>query len=183
VVVYSARDLDDAELLRLHTHADAVISKGRLNGQASARLREEVLLAITRQARGKGEAPAAAAARHGALLVVDDDVRNQAALSKALRSRGFAVSVAGSGAQALDMLVAGNFAAVLTDIMMPEMDGYELIRRNACRYCRPDTDHRGHRQSDARRHRTLPRRRRHRLSGQTGRNRPTTRGARKMAMT
>ncbi len=129
VVVYSARDLDDAELLRLHTHADAVISKGRLNGQASARLREEVLLAITRQARGKGDAPAAAGARHGALLVVDDDVRNQAALSKALRSRGYAVSVAGSGAQALDMLVAGNFAAVLTDIMMPEMDGYELIRR------------------------------------------------------
>jgi CheY-like chemotaxis protein/signal transduction histidine kinase len=129
VVVYSARDLDDAELLRLHTHADAVISKGRLNGQASARLREEVLLAITRQAREKGDAPAAAGARHGALLVVDDDVRNQAALSKALRSRGYAVSVAGSGAQALDMLVAGNFAAVLTDIMMPEMDGYELIRR------------------------------------------------------
>jgi len=129
VVVYSARDLDDAELLRLHTHADAVISKGRLNGQASARLREEVLLAVNRQARGKGDAPAAAGARHGALLVVDDDVRNQAALSKALRSRGYTVSVAGSGAQALDMLVAGNFTAVLTDIMMPEMDGYELIRR------------------------------------------------------
>jgi CheY-like chemotaxis protein len=129
VVVYSARDLDDAELLRLRAHADAVISKGRLNGQASARLREEVLLAIARQARCKVEAPAAAGARHGALLVVDDDVRNQAALSKALRRRGFAVSVAGSGAQALDMLVAGDFAAVLTDIMMPEMDGYELIRR------------------------------------------------------
>ncbi len=129
VVVYSARDLDDAELLRLHAHADAVISKGRLNGQASARLREEVLLAVARQTRASVAAPAATAMRHDALLIVDDDVRNQSALSKALRARGFAVSVAGSGAQALDMLAAGQFAAVLTDIMMPGMDGYELIRR------------------------------------------------------
>jgi CheY-like chemotaxis protein len=86
VVVYSARDLDDAELLRLHAHADAVISKGRLNGQASARLREEVLLAVARQTREPVAAPAAARVRHDALLIVDDDVRNQSALSKALRA-------------------------------------------------------------------------------------------------
>jgi CheY-like chemotaxis protein len=132
VVVYSARELDDAELLRLHAHADAVISKGRLNGQASARLREEVLLAVARQTREPVAAPAAARVRHDALLIVDDDVRNQSALSKALRARGFAVSVAGSGAQALEMLATDQFAAVLTDIMMPGMDGYELIRRMRC---------------------------------------------------
>ena len=106
-----------------------MIPKGRLNGQASARLREEVLLAVPRQTRESVAAPEAAAARHDALLIVDDDVRNQSALSKALRARGFAVSVAGSGAQALEMLAANRFAAVLTDIMMPGMDGYELIRR------------------------------------------------------
>ncbi|KFB67339.1 MAG: Mycobacterial persistence regulator A [Candidatus Accumulibacter vicinus] len=131
VVVYSARDLDDAELLRLHAHADAVISKGRLNGQTSARLREEVLLAVARQTREPVATPAAGL-RHDALLIVDDDVRNQSALSKALRARGFAVSVAGSGAQALEMLATDQFAAVLTDIMMPGMDGYELIRRMRC---------------------------------------------------
>jgi CheY-like chemotaxis protein len=131
VVVYSARDLDDGELLRLHAHADAVISKGRLNGETSSRLREEVLLAVARARAGdeRSQAPPAGGSPRGTLLIVDDDVRNQSALSKALRGRGFAVSVAANGAQALALLAAGRFAAVLSDIMMPEMDGYELIRR------------------------------------------------------
>ena len=128
VVVYSARDLDDAGLLRLRSHAHAVIAKGRLNGQTSQRLREEVLLAIAAPAREPLAAPAAAT-RHGALLIVDDDVRSQSALSKVLRARGFAVSVATSGSQALAMLAGGHFDLLLTDIMMPEMDGFELIRR------------------------------------------------------
>jgi DNA-binding response OmpR family regulator len=53
VVVYSARDLDDGELLRLHAHADAVISKGRLNGEASSR-------ACARKSCSRSPAPAPA---------------------------------------------------------------------------------------------------------------------------
>ncbi len=129
VVVYSARDLDNAELLRLRAHADAVISKGRLNGQTSVRLREELLFALAQKRRQASPATPAPAAVAGSLLIVDDDVRNQAALSKVLRARGFDVGVAASGAQALEMLAAGRYDAVLTDIMMPEMDGFEFIRR------------------------------------------------------
>ena len=129
VVVYSARDLDDAGLLKLRTHAHAVIAKGRLNGQTSQRLREEVLLALAAPARETSAVAAASEKKRGPLLIVDDDVRNQSALSKVLRAHGFAVSVAASGQQALARLAAGNFAALITDIMMPEMDGFELIRR------------------------------------------------------
>ena len=134
VVVYSARDLADAEIMQLRTHADAVVSKGRLNGQTSVRLREEVLHALAVAAPVTAQAMstpslAAAAARRGSLLIVDDDVRNLSALSKVLRSRGFAVSVAGSGLQALEMVAGGRFDVILSDIMMPEMDGYEFMRR------------------------------------------------------
>lgn len=134
VVVYSARDLDDAELLRLRAHADAVVSKGRLTGQTSARLREEVLLALTARRRRvsmrlsesmitKGRE------RHGRLLVADDDVRSQLALSKVLRAHGYDVSVAASGPLALTMLQSASFDVILSDIMMPDMDGLEFIRR------------------------------------------------------
>lgn len=128
VVVYSARDLDDAGLLRLRTHAHAVIAKGRLNGQTSQRLREEVLLALAAPAPLPALA-STAPARSGSLLIVDDDVRSQSALSKVLRAQGFAVSVAASGQQALALLAGERFDALLTDIMMPEMDGFEFIRR------------------------------------------------------
>ena len=63
------------------------------------------------------------------LLLVDDDARNLFALTKVLRARAFAIDVAADGAKALEMLPTGKYDALLTDIMMPEIDGYELIRR------------------------------------------------------
>ncbi len=56
-------------------------------------------------------------------------MRNLFALAKVLRQKGYDVEVAPSGAKALELLEQHHFAAILSDIMMPEMDGYTLIRQ------------------------------------------------------
>ncbi len=60
---------------------------------------------------------------------MDDDARNLFALTKALRGKGYAIEVAADSARALESLSNHRFDAVLTDIMMPDMDGYALIRQ------------------------------------------------------
>jgi CheY-like chemotaxis protein len=63
-------------------------------------------------------------------LLVDDDMRNTFALSRALREKGLKVLMASDGFKALDQLAANpQVTIVLMDIMMPGMDGYETIRR------------------------------------------------------
>jgi CheY-like chemotaxis protein/HAMP domain-containing protein len=125
VVVYSAHDLTTEDIHRLRTFAESVVFKGR----AQSRLREEVLQAIEEPNNEKVIVDAPTLLRGHRLLLVDDDPRNLLALSKSLRARGFDIEVASGGAKALEFLDSGNFDAVLTDIMMPDMDGYELIRR------------------------------------------------------
>jgi len=64
----------------------------------------------------------------GSLLVVDDNEANRDVLSRRLQRQGYTVSTANNGRQALEMLRADTFDLVLLDIMMPEMDGYEVLR-------------------------------------------------------
>jgi PAS domain S-box-containing protein len=128
VVIYSARELTREELLSLRSCTETIIIKGR---HANERLREEVLLALnTRPVAAVSNTVAPAGPLAGRqLLLVDDDVRNLYALSKALRAHGLTVAVAEDGEKALEVLRAGRFDLMLTDIMMPGIDGYELIRR------------------------------------------------------
>jgi phosphoserine phosphatase RsbU/P len=63
----------------------------------------------------------------GRILVVDDNEMNRDLLSRRLQRQGHAVEVAVHGLQALDWLRAAEFDVVLLDIMMPEMNGYELL--------------------------------------------------------
>jgi PAS domain S-box-containing protein len=67
------------------------------------------------------------------ILIVDDDDRNLFAMERALEHIGTAVA-ARSGRDALKLLLKQDFAVVLLDVRMPEMDGYEtaaLIRARA----------------------------------------------------
>lgn len=59
-------------------------------------------------------------------LVVDDYEKIRATLSKALKGLGLAVIEANDGFEALERLRAENFDIVFTDIVMPQMDGFEL---------------------------------------------------------
>jgi sigma-B regulation protein RsbU (phosphoserine phosphatase) len=69
------------------------------------------------------------AMQHGFVLVVDDIEENRDVLSRRLKRQGYAVATTENGREALDRLRSETFDLVLLDIMMPEMDGYEVLQR------------------------------------------------------
>ena len=62
------------------------------------------------------------------LLVVEDEVRLARALSRGLVAEGFTVEVAADGDQGLELARHGDFDAVLLDVMLPRLSGYDLVR-------------------------------------------------------
>jgi CheY-like chemotaxis protein len=63
------------------------------------------------------------------VLVVDDDSDFQKSITRILRVAGAEVSVTGSVEGALQLLEANRWDVVVTDIGMPRLSGYDLIRR------------------------------------------------------
>ncbi|MFY9926718.1 MAG: response regulator transcription factor [Streptosporangiaceae bacterium] len=63
------------------------------------------------------------------LLVVDDEATILELLSGSLRLMGFEVITAASGAEAAHAVASGRPDLVLLDVMMPDGDGFEVIRR------------------------------------------------------
>ena len=64
----------------------------------------------------------------GSILVVDDNEINRDLLSRYLERQGHTVRVAPNGRQALEMIATGAFDLVLLDIMMPELNGYQVLQ-------------------------------------------------------
>ena len=62
------------------------------------------------------------------ILLVDDDPKALELLSETLRSAGYETQSVGSGARALEVLSAKLVGAVLLDLLMPSMDGFQVIR-------------------------------------------------------
>ena len=65
----------------------------------------------------------------GHLLIVDDNKVNRLLLGRGLEQQGHAVAFAANGRQALDMLRAQAFDLVLLDVLMPELDGYQVLEQ------------------------------------------------------
>lgn len=63
------------------------------------------------------------------VLVVEDEVRMAGVLQRALKEEGHAVDVAGDGPQGLWLATENQYAAIVLDVMLPGMDGFELCRR------------------------------------------------------
>jgi len=61
------------------------------------------------------------------LLVVDDNEMNRDLLSRRLRNYGYDAEMASGGAEALERLANGGFDLVLLDVMMPDMNGYQVL--------------------------------------------------------
>jgi len=61
------------------------------------------------------------------VLVVDDNALNRSKMRMAVRALGHSVELASGGAEALQALRDSSFDAVLLDIVMPEVDGYDVL--------------------------------------------------------
>jgi sigma-B regulation protein RsbU (phosphoserine phosphatase) len=62
------------------------------------------------------------------ILVVDDNETNRDLLSRQIEAQGYQVAVAANGQQALQMIQTGQYDLILLDIIMPEMNGYEVLK-------------------------------------------------------
>jgi len=63
------------------------------------------------------------------ILVVDDDPVNRSMLTASLEASGHQVTTAEGGSQALDLVRAEGFDVILLDVLMPRMDGYQVLER------------------------------------------------------
>ena len=63
------------------------------------------------------------------LLVIEDDVRMATAIRRGLRSEGIVADVAARGDTALGMARATDYDALVLDVMLPGIDGFETCRR------------------------------------------------------
>ncbi|MBI4819978.1 MAG: response regulator [Deltaproteobacteria bacterium] len=132
IIVYTGRALSRVEIRRIESYADSVVLK---EGKSTEKLLDEIRLFFG-TLRGGSSRRRTGLQLHDTslegkrLLVADDDMRTIYALSALLRSKGCEVLVADTGKVALDVLNENpDVHGVLMDIMMPEMDGYEAIRR------------------------------------------------------
>lgn len=63
----------------------------------------------------------------GRVLVVDDEPAIRALVAKIVERSGYPVETARDGAEAIEKIDAQEFAVVVLDLMMPNVDGYALI--------------------------------------------------------
>ncbi|MFD0823210.1 response regulator transcription factor [Micromonospora zhanjiangensis] len=63
------------------------------------------------------------------LLVVEDEARMARALQRGLQAEGFVVDLAGDGPTGLDLARHGGYDAMVLDVMLPGLSGYEVVRR------------------------------------------------------
>lgn len=62
------------------------------------------------------------------VLIVEDDVKLAQALGRILEESDYTVDMVHDGTTGRDWAVVGNYDAIILDVMMPGMDGYEVVR-------------------------------------------------------
>ncbi|WP_067517167.1 response regulator [Endozoicomonas ascidiicola] len=133
VVIHTAQPPSASEHAQLQEYTSAMVMKG---DRAMERVTDEVSLflhTVNKDNSVTEEKPMPAGGEKSLdgrkIMLVDDDLRNTFALSKALQGLGMEVVLADNGKNALTKLEEEEgVELVLMDIMMPVMDGYEATR-------------------------------------------------------
>jgi two-component system sensor histidine kinase/response regulator len=111
----------DGNALNRHTLAKAVaIAAGRASAEPEAPSGHH------RTTRAPAPSRDEALRQHRLILVAEDNEINQKVIRQQLDLLGYAADVATTGREALRRWQSGNYALLLTDLHMPEMDGYDL---------------------------------------------------------
>jgi len=63
------------------------------------------------------------------ILVVEDDKLTASTIQFALRREGFSCDLASRGADAISLATTNNYEIIILDLMLPDLDGYEVLRR------------------------------------------------------
>jgi len=71
------------------------------------------------------------------LLVVDDEPQIREFIARALTAAGYAIDFARSGKEGLSQATAGDYDLVILDLVMPDMDGREILARLRHEAARP----------------------------------------------
>ncbi len=66
---------------------------------------------------------------HIKILVVDDETPSREALGLLLKSAGFEITGAATGHEAFELLTAGSFDIVITDLFLPDLNGIDILKR------------------------------------------------------
>ena len=124
-------DLRRRTLLRALPRARATSEERRAGrrrrARRSNRARVRSARADARCAPGDSRVVSASASPPGTILVVDDNRVNSLLLSRGLEQQGHAVVFAEHGREALDLLRGQDFDLMLLDVLMPELDGYQVL--------------------------------------------------------
>jgi twitching motility two-component system response regulator PilH len=67
------------------------------------------------------------------ILIIDDSRFTRSNIAKTLRNNNYEVLEADNGVMGLDMIITHNPDFVITDLLMPEMDGFELLENLRCK--------------------------------------------------
>lgn len=135
VIVFTGRELSKKELKQIERHQDtSVVLK---TTKSYDRLSEETELFMNMLNSTQTDYPVLPPKEFHSediikgkrILIVDDDMRNIYALETVLEEAQVEVTVATNGAEAVDEIKNGEFDAVLMDIMMPVMDGYQATKK------------------------------------------------------
>jgi DNA-binding response OmpR family regulator len=70
------------------------------------------------------------------VLVIEDDNRIANLVERALTEDGHRVTVSDNGREGVAMLLSGRFDAALLDILLPEMDGFEVLKQVRTKHCK-----------------------------------------------
>lgn len=100
------------------------------SGEVAMLLSAADLMASVEQAgRPPLEAAGAADGEPSSILVVEDSITTRTLEKNILEAAGYRVGVAADGAEAWGLLQANGYGLVVSDIEMPEVDGFELIAK------------------------------------------------------
>ncbi|KFB68760.1 response regulator [Candidatus Accumulibacter vicinus] len=127
ILFFSPQPVSEADEARLRVYSDSIIVNTPQADQRLLRNVERFLLEVPQAAPSTTVEDGHQRLAGRSILVVDDDPRNLFVITAALEQNGASVRSAVNGKQALALLAQAAVDLVITDIMMPEMDGYQTI--------------------------------------------------------